>query len=692
MLYTVEKKFAEHLEETVKKYLIFIDTCSLMNENADQFWGNIIPLLLRENKQIIVPLQVCREVEKHAKAPEHVDPRRSQLACKALSTIDRLQKANLITIYGDDNDRLFADNVFQTVFTRFRLRYDLLLITQDHNLAADIMNIRSSKAVNGVRSIRVERITENGCLGIFGRPKRRETPVSKSETAAVRRPAAVPPDDCFRLADKVKSCACNRTVSSVPAEGATVIALHDSSRKNIQLCRKITAGGEGTIYQTNIPGMVAKIYKKEKLNRTRHEKLCLLARKNLSCDGVCFPLALLYDKEYNFVGYLMRQAHGRELQKCVFQPQLLKKYFPSWTKQDTVTLCITILKKLKYLHDRNVILGDINPNNILVVSPTEVYFVDTDSYQIEGFPCPVGTINFTAPEIQRKDFSTFLRTIGNERFAVATLLFMIMLPGKPPYSLQGGENQVENILNGDFAYASGERCSGKAPEGMWCFCWSHLPRYLKNDFYETFRKGGLHSTEQTRFSTDVWLRKFEYYLDLLQSGKLCEHDSMSMELFPTRLKKNPHVAYIKCRICGNEVPADKAMEGICGDCLNKGETYHCAECGQEMVYKNYHKYIKKAPRRTVCPDCYHKKNAVYTTLLCADCGKPFSITYGEKESYDKKDFQLPRRCKVCRTRRSGSIFSDIPYQMPREEKPQTDEPIKSDRSSFLSALEKWFRM
>ena len=111
-----------------------------------------------------------------------------------------------------------------------------------------------------------------------------------------------------------------------------------------------------------------------------------------------------------------------------------------------------------------------------------------------------------------------------------------------------------------------------------------------------------------------------------------------------------------------------------------------------MVYKNYHKYIKKAPRRTVCPDCYHKKNAVYTTLLCADCGKPFSITYGEKESYDKKDFHLPRRCKVCRTRRSGSIFSDIPYQMPREEKPQTDEPIKSDRSSFLSELEKWFRM
>ena len=42
-----------------------------------------------------------------------------------------------------------------------------------------------------------------------------------------------------------------------------------------------------------------------------------------------------------------------------------------------------------YLHERNIIMGDINALNILVVSPTEVYFVDTDSYQIEEFPCPV---------------------------------------------------------------------------------------------------------------------------------------------------------------------------------------------------------------------------------------------------------------------------------------------------------------
>lgn len=102
-----------------------------------------------------------------------------------------------------------------------------------------------------------------------------------------------------------------------------------------------------------------------------------------------------------------------------------------------------------------------------------------------------------------------MRTKGNEYFAVATLLFMIMLPGKPPYSLQGGENQIDNIINGDFAYASGSRSTGKAPDGVWRFCWSHLPRYLKDDFYETFRKGGKHNTETTRYSTNEWLKSLK---------------------------------------------------------------------------------------------------------------------------------------------------------------------------------------
>ncbi|MBQ5927335.1 MAG: hypothetical protein IIX01_05380 [Clostridia bacterium] len=35
-------------------------------------------------------------------------------------------------------------------------------------------------------------------------------------------------------------------------------------------------------------------------------------------------------------------------------------------------------------------------------------------------------------------------------------MFMIMLPGKPPYSQQGGGNPVQNIISMDFSYPFGE--------------------------------------------------------------------------------------------------------------------------------------------------------------------------------------------------------------------------------------------
>jgi len=285
--------------------------------------------------------------------------------------------------------------------------------------------------------------------------------------------------------------------------------------------------------------------KKDKINKVKYEKTKLMLTKNIKCEGVCFPVASLYNAQKEFVGYLMEKARGKELQRCVFIPPLLKKNFPNWKKHDTVELCITILKKLKYLHDRNIIVGDINPNNILVVSPKKVYFVDTDSFQIEGFPCPVGTVNFTAPEIQGKEYDSFLRTMGNEQFAVATLLFMIMLPGKAPYSLQGGEKQIENIIKMDFAYPLGEKSNKRAPDGPWRFCWSHLPYNLKEAFYQTFRKGEKHSTEETRYSSGDWLQKFEYFLYLLESGKFADQDEMSIELFPSRFKKNKKVTYVK---------------------------------------------------------------------------------------------------------------------------------------------------
>lgn len=710
----MEQRSKNFLIDIVKNYKVFIDTCSLLSESAESFWKNIAPVLKAENASIIVPLRVYEEVEKYANDAELCqkkasdNPGLNHAAKLAKDKIIKLQSEGLVRVLGDKNDN-FADNVFQTVFTQYRMKFNLILITQDKNLASDIMRISESKAVSVNTKILVRRINKHGYLSFIENNKTelRKYEVKKAthnHTSKVNgkkqseESLPISEDEIFAHADIITNITGSVSVTYYPKEGDIVTAERGGNRKSIKLVNAGNSGGEGTIFMTDIPNVVAKIYKPGKIDKAKFEKLKLMMTKNINCDGVCFPIAMLYNSRNEFVGFLMNKAQGKELQKCLFIPQLLKKHFPDWKKKDTVQLCLTILNKLKYLHDRNIILGDINPNNILVVSPTEVYFVDTDSYQIEGYPCPVGTINYTAPEIQKKKFDTFLRTMGNEQFAVATLLFMIMLPGKPPYSLQGGDNQIDNIINGDFAYASGERTNGKAPEGVWRYIWSHMPRYLKDDFYETFRKGGMQNTENSRFSDDDWIRKFEHYAELLsdENGKFLTNDSMSAELFPVRLKKDANTTYVKCKLCGRDIDEERMEQGYCRDCLRSGETYRCSRCGDDIVYTNYQKLIRHAKRYDTCKTCNDKLNSIYRRYACANpkcrntieityrfkenleskgkrlptvckdcrdvsyqrswcsvCNRPFDITYGEKEYFDSKGFDLPKKCPSCRGSKSS---------------------------------------
>lgn len=67
----------------------------------------------------------------------------------------------------------------------------------------------------------------------------------------------------------------------------------------------------------------------------------------------------------------------------------------------------------------------------------------------------MGTVRFTAPEIRKKDFSTFLRNPGNEALTPATLLSMIVLPDKSSYAQQGGSDPGGAIQAMEFPYPCG---------------------------------------------------------------------------------------------------------------------------------------------------------------------------------------------------------------------------------------------
>lgn len=636
----------DDIDYFVSTHKIFIDTCSILWESADVFWESILPYLKKYNNKVIVPYRVLEELQKHANNSK--DTMLSEKSRQGIRKLEKFIKEDLVELRGEKTDN-FADNVFQVVFTKFRLTHRLLLITQDNDLARDILALNNIKSVKA-NQVCVKRIDKYGVLSDFYWNSPEEASIESNRIVEG-------PDNVVENSGKFMLCEEVTRISDdvikvkdIPGEKDDVFF----EGKRIKLLDKIAEGGEGVLYRTNTE-FIAKIYLPRSITQRKLEKIKLMMKKRIVYEGICYPVGMLYNTANEFVGILLPRAEGKELQKSLFIKPLLLKNFPNWKKRDTVELCLNILRKISFLNEHNIILGDINPSNILVKSPKEVYFVDTDSYQIEDFPCPVGTINYTAPEIQKKHFSGFLRSRGNEHFAIATLLFMIMLPGKPPYSQQGGENPVQNIINMDFSYPFEDSSNKKTPDGPWRYIWSHLTYELKKAFYHTFQAGGDYSTENTRLSATEWIPIFETYLKLLDSGTFGEQDQMSEELFPTRHKKHSSLNYQKCKLCHQEFPDNQMQEQICSKCLSEGASVKCKKCKKAFIYTNYQKYIKEMPVPKHCYDCYKKGKEAKCHQKCKNCGRSFVLTGDEYDWYKDRGFAIPTRCSKCREiKRSAS--------------------------------------
>lgn len=289
---------------------------------------------------------------------------------------------------------------------------------------------------------------------------------------------------------------------------------YNTNGDEILLGDKIGSGVESIIYELN-NSEVAKVYKEDDTGNRRLQKLNCLLSKNLSFKGICFPKQLLFDKSGLVVGYIMDRAvlnKDMQLQKTVFNPNLLKSKFPSWTRLNLIQLSISILEKVQYLHDNNILLGDWNPLNILVKSDSEIYFVDTDSYQIDEFTCPVGSTLFTPPELQDAgNFDTYLRTKQHELFSLATLLFMIFLPGKSPYAFQGGGEIKDNIKLMNFSYPLGDEDNYLVPQGMWELIWNELSYDMRRSFYSVFK-------ENERLNIEDWVNVLNTFKIDIESG------------------------------------------------------------------------------------------------------------------------------------------------------------------------------
>ncbi|MDO4437340.1 MAG: hypothetical protein Q4B77_05255 [Coriobacteriaceae bacterium] len=158
---------------------IFLDTCSLLESSWNRkgnsfvfdaqkdrrFWQTEMQSLMNAGS-VILPVRNYEELIKHAHALD--DPSRPHLRERSecvLTRIDELRDRGDITLVGDANDP-FADAILLSVALKFRTTKNLLFLTQDRNLATDLITIASFKSVRPRRGheLKVRRLNREGII------------------------------------------------------------------------------------------------------------------------------------------------------------------------------------------------------------------------------------------------------------------------------------------------------------------------------------------------------------------------------------------------------------------------------------------------------------------------------------------------------------------------------------------------
>lgn len=466
--------------------------------------------------------------------------------------------------------------------------------------------------------------------------------------------------------------------------------VYDSKGNVVKIGVEQISHPNASTYSTDRQGISAKIFTVGSVNTFLEKKVERMISREIKYRGLCWPLDLLRDSAGNFTGYLLPEAKGEPLHLSVFKRARLQQLFPSWTKPDLCDLALNILERVKYLHSRNILLGCINPAAIRVVDKDNVFFLDTDNYQIEGFPTLVHNLTFTPPELLGKKI--YLCTKENDNYGVALLLFMLMMPGKLPYTPGSGNTPEEQILNSHFSFSFKDEHGSHAMPSAWRFMWSHLTPF-KPLFYSTFKKGERYYNPDERRTVEEWIGTLRYFRKELEAP----FDRESLRIYPETFKRRENDRFFRCSCCGVSHPEfyfynPKSNIGkICNGCIDKMSDvcFTCKCCGKTYYYTNrtalFHrmkkesdsdwrdqKYCRDCKNKTLnccdcgqekpyfmlkdgrCPECNNRRrNAIYTTRICKDCGCTFSITVGEHESMALKGLNDPVRCESCRKKRKS---------------------------------------
>ncbi|WP_237152371.1 protein kinase domain-containing protein [Oryzibacter oryziterrae] len=210
----------------------------------------------------------------------------------------------------------------------------------------------------------------------------------------------------------------------------------------VKLTTLVAESGEGAVYRCNRSGFVAKIYNKPQPEHFR-KLLVMIARPPRDpaapAVSIAWPVSILERSDGAPVGFLMPEISKAK------RPTIL--YVPKARMQDAAGVdwyylhaaALNVVRLFRAIHELGYVIGDVKPENLLVNASMQICAIDTDSFQVTDpttksvYRCPVGTPDYTPPELIGRSFTEVDRTPEHDLFGLAALVYLFLF-GKHPFS------------------------------------------------------------------------------------------------------------------------------------------------------------------------------------------------------------------------------------------------------------------
>ncbi|RPI20629.1 MAG: hypothetical protein EHM70_26275, partial [Chloroflexota bacterium] len=261
--------------------------------------------------------------------------------------------------------------------------------------------------------------------------------------------------------------------------------VYDAKGKSIWLGESIGRGGEATVYRVRgQTGWLAKIY--EPAPRPNYsDKLNWMIgnppenpTRSFAHPSLAWPSGLVYGAKHKLAGYLMPYIHTAVPILEVFNPRRRLATLPRFDRRYLHRTARNLAATLSALHDRGYVVGDLNESNVLVTPSALISLIDTDSFQVQerrgneivNHPCPVGKLEYTAPELHKLVMGSVIRQPEHDAFALGVLIFQLLMDGSHPFRAQwldrGDPPPIETrIARGYFPYTTFPNSRVRPPKG-----------------------------------------------------------------------------------------------------------------------------------------------------------------------------------------------------------------------------------